>query len=135
MAGLSCRRRCSVGRREPRGLLRYSDEEWARIVQVAAGVGMRPGAWAQLAAHDAAVRELHGRTGDRAAVDGLVEELRQHRRVLTNIGGNLNQLARVANATGVIESPVAVATVVRLVRNVVYATEEVIERVRAEVVP
>jgi len=96
---------------------------------------MRPGAWAQVAAHDAAVRELHGRAGDRAAVDGLVEELRQQRRVLTNVGGNLNQLARVANATGVIESPLVVATVVRLVRNVVHATDELIERVRAEAVP
>ena len=70
MAGLSCRRRCLVGRREPRGLLRYSDEEWARIVQVAASVEMRPGAWVQLAAHDAAVRELAGeRTGPESEAD------------------------------------------------------------------
>ena len=41
------------GKRQPRGLLRYTDDEWAVIVQVAVLVGMRPGAWAQQAAYDA----------------------------------------------------------------------------------
>jgi len=93
---------------------------------------MRPGAWAQLAAHDAAIRQLRGAASDPSAVDELVAELRQQRRVLTNIGGNLNQLARAANATGVIENPAAMAAVLRLVRNVVHATDELIDRVRAE---
>lgn len=70
---------------------------------------------------------------DRGAVDELLAELRQHRRVLTNIGGNLNDVARVANATGTIASPVAAAvTVLRLVRNVVLGADELLRRVRAE---
>ena len=70
---------------------------------------------------------------DRRVVDGLLAELRQHRRVLTNIGGNLNDLARAANTTGVIGNPAAVAVVLPLVRNVVLGSDELMRRVRAEV--
>jgi hypothetical protein len=131
-AGLRSRRRSPVGKREPRGLLRYTDDEWAVIVQVAALERLKPGAWAQRAAYQAAVQQHHGQVPDRGVVEVLVAELRQHRRVLTNIGGNLNDLARAANATGRIENAVAVATVLRLVRNVVAGVDEVVRRVRAE---
>lgn len=135
MGGSCYRRQCSVGRRSPRGLLRYTDDEWAAIVRVAATTGMRPGAWAQQVAHDAAVQHDRGSTVERAVVDDLVAELRQYRRVLTNIGGNLNQLVRTMNATGTNGNLRATETVLRLVRNVVHGTEELVSRIRAEVLP
>jgi hypothetical protein len=121
-----------VGKREPRGTLRYTDEEWAAVVVVAALDGMRPGAWAQQAAYDAAVRRQRGERPARELVEALVEELRQHRRVLTNIGGNLNDLARAANATGAVEHPAAVAGVLRLVTRVVHSSDQLLAQVRSE---
>jgi len=132
---LGCRRHSRAGKREPRGVLRYADAEWAVIVQVAALASMRPGAWVQQAAYETAVRAHRGLEYDRGAIDELLGELRQHRRVLTNIGGNLNDVARAANATGMIEQPVAAATVLRLVRNVVLGSDELIRRVRSELLP
>jgi hypothetical protein len=129
---LGCRGRSVAGKRQPRGLLRYTDDEWAVIVQVAAVARMRPGAWAQQAAYEAAANQGRERVHDRGAIDDLIAELRQHRRVLTNIGGNLNDVAKVANATGAIENRVAATTVLRLVRNVVKTTEELIRHVRSE---
>jgi hypothetical protein len=85
-------------RRVRRGALRYTDDEFAVIVMVAALDRMKPGAWAQQAAYDAAIRRRRGDLADWSAVEALVAELRQHRRLLTNIGGNLNDLVRVANS-------------------------------------
>ena len=117
-----------------RGALRYTDHEWAVIVLVAARVSMRPGAWAQHAAYEAAARLHRGLAHDRSAIDDLIAELRQHRRVLTNIGGNLNDVARAANSTGSIENPVAAETVLRLVSNVVRDGDELIRRIGTELV-
>jgi hypothetical protein len=115
--------------------MRYSDTEWAVIVQVAARAGMRPGAWAQQAAYDAAQREHLGETADRGAVDDLTAELREHRRVLTNVGGNLNDVAKVGNATGQFEHATAAATVLRLVGNVVRASDTLVRDVRRRLLP
>jgi len=93
---------------------------------------MRPGAWAQRAAHLAAVHGEHGPRPDEMRVMELVAELRQHRRVLANIGGNLNDVARAVNATGEIQNPAAAQAVLRLVRNVVTASDELLVRIRAE---
>jgi hypothetical protein len=112
--------------------MRYTDQEWAVIVAVAAVAGLKPGAWVQQTAFDAARHQRRGQVDERGVVEGLVAELRQHRRVLTNIGGNLNDLARAANATGVIENPGAVRVVLRLVRNVVLGGDELVRRIRAE---
>ena len=133
--GLGCRRHPPAGRRQPRGSLRYTDAEWAVIVQAATAERMRPGPWVQQIAYDAAKRRQRGGQLERAAIEMLVAELRQHRRVLTNVGGNLNQLARAANATGLVENPVAAATVLRLIRNVVAGADEVIGRIRSELLP
>jgi hypothetical protein len=111
-------------------MLRYSDIEWAVIVQVAAVAGMKPAAWAQQAAYEAALREHLGKGTDRGAVTALTQELREHRRVLTNVGGNLNDVAKVANSTGKIENANAAATVLRLVANVVRTADTVIKDVR-----
>ena len=129
---LGYRPHSTEGKREPRGLLRYSESEWAAIVRVAASAGMRPTSWAQRAAYQAAVGSRSGREVERELVESLVAELRQQRRVLANIGGNLNQLARAANATETVTNPVAAATVLRLVRNTVHAAQELLQRVQVE---
>lgn len=129
------REESTSGKRQPRTLMRYSDTEWAVIVQVAARAGMRPGAWAQQAAYDAALREHLGEIADRGAVDDLTAELREHRRVLTNVGGNLNDVAKVGNATGQFEHATAAATVLRLVGNVVRASDTLVRDVRRRLLP
>jgi hypothetical protein len=115
-------------------VLRYSDAEWAVIVHAAAAAGMKPGPWAQRAAHRAAIQDQPHHHGLDQRIEALLAELRQHRRVLTNIGGNLNNLARAANTTGTLTltNPLAVQAVLRLVRNVVGAADELLVRVRGE---
>jgi hypothetical protein len=125
------RSQAGSGKRERRGMLRYTDDEWAVVVVVAALDGMRPGAWAQQAAYDAARRRQRGERPSREQIEELVEELRHHRRVLTNIGGNLNDVARAGNATGTIEHP-ALAGLLRVLGRVVHGSDELIARVRTE---
>ncbi len=130
------REQSSTGRREKRGTApRYSDTEWAVIVQVAARAGMRPNAWVAQAAYEAALREHLGTFTERTVVTALIEELREHRRVLTNVGGNLNDVAKVANSTGEIENATAATTVLRLVANVVRGSDTLIKDVRRRLLP
>jgi hypothetical protein len=112
-------------------MLRYDDIEWAAIAAAAATEGMTPGAWAQQVAFDAAADANAGPVADRAAVAELLEELRQHRRLLLAIGNNLNQLATVANATGQISARPAEA-VLRMVRDVVHAADTVQFQLRTQ---
>jgi hypothetical protein len=126
MAGY--RKRC-VQPRVRRGALRYTDAEFGLIVAAAAESGMRPGAGAQQAALDMA--RGRNRPGQQAAPE-LVHELQELRRVLRNVGGNLNDLARTANATGELPAAQAVGTVLRLVGRVVQTADTVLVRVRAE---
>ncbi|WP_336160011.1 hypothetical protein [Amycolatopsis sp. VC5-11] len=109
--------------------------EWAVIVQVAALAGMRPSAWVAQAAYDTALREHLGTGTERQAVTALIDELREHRRVLANIGGNVNDLARVANSTGQVEQAVVAATVLRLVANVVHASDTLLTDIRRRLLP
>jgi hypothetical protein len=118
-----------------RGRFRYSDSEWAVIVVAAALDGRPPNAWAQQAAYEAAVQASRGATTDRDAVFALEAELRQHRRVLTNVGGNLNDVARVANATHEIAVASATQSVLRLVGNVVRASDTLVRDIRARLLP
>ena len=131
-AGRGYRRHSAAGVRQQRGMLRYSDAEWAVIVRAAERAGMRPGPWAQRAAYQAAARDQANQALDEDRVAALLVELRQHRRVLTNIGGNLNDVARAANATGAITNLAAAQTVLRLVSRVVATADEVLVRVRSE---
>ncbi|WP_406639099.1 hypothetical protein [Amycolatopsis sp. WGS_07] len=96
---------------------------------------MRPSAWVAQAAYDTALREHLGTGTDRQAAAALLEELREHRRVLANIGGNVNDLARVANSTGQLEHAAALATVLRLVANVVHAADTMLTDVRRRLLP
>ncbi len=120
------------GPRRVRASLRYTDSEWAAIVVAAAAAGMKPGAWLADVAFQAARDRNGGIRLERGAIDELLTELRQHRRVLTNIGGNLNQIAAVANASGEIEARDAAARVLRLVSRVVFGCDELMSKVRTE---
>lgn len=123
------------GKRSPRGLMRYTDDEWAVIVMVAAQEALKPGAYVQKAAYEAALRQHRGELFDSGVVNALLAELQENRRVLTNIGGNLNDVAKEVNSTGKVENPAAAETVLRLVRNVVLATNELVAKVRTELLP
>lgn len=115
----------------------FSESEWVAIEAAAARAAMAPGAWVG----DSAVRaaELSGPVVPGARVSagsvgsrmqrlmGLRSELMEDRRVLRNIGGNLNDIARVANTDGVLES-----TVGQVAQMVVRAVER-IDRTVAEV--
>lgn len=118
------------GKRQPRGRLRYTDTEWAAIAVAASREAMTPGAWAQDAAYDAAVRANVGPVADPSTVGLLLEELRQHRRVLTNVGGNLNDVARVANSTSELTTAAAALATLALVRRVVSASDRLVVDMR-----
>jgi hypothetical protein len=96
---------------------------------------MRPGAWAQRAAYDAALREHLGAVADGGVVIALIEEVREHRRVLTNAGGNLNDVARVSNSTGEIEIAAIAMTVLRLISNVVRHSDTMVGDIRRRLLP
>ena len=84
--------------------VRYSTDEYAAAVVAATRAGIAVGAWLG----EAGVRAARGPDTAGAAGWGplmqrlmvLHNELLEARRVLTNIGGNLNDVARVGNATG-----------------------------------
>jgi hypothetical protein len=118
-----------------RGRFRYSDPEWAVIVVAATLAEMPPNAWAQQAAYEAALHASGGATTDRDTVRALEAELRQHRRVLTNVGGNLNDIARVANSTHEIAIAAAAQSVLRLVGNAVRASDTLVRDIRARLLP
>jgi hypothetical protein len=129
------REQSPMGTRSPRGLMRFNDIEWAVIAIVADRDGKRPGAWAQQAAYEAAVRQNLGKRTDLDAVAALTAALREHRRVLTNIGGNLNDVARVANSTGAIENATVAHTVMRLIGNVVRTSDVLVRDIRRKLMP
>lgn len=120
------------GKRRARTSVLYTDEEWAVITVVAAREGMKSGAWVAQVAHDAALRAQGDTRPEREVVASLIAELQEHRRVLTIIGGNLNDVARAASSTGDIENAAAAAAVLRLVRSVVRTSDVTVAQVRAE---
>lgn len=87
------RRRLTEGRRAHRTVIRHSDEEWARVTSMALAQGV-------------SVPRLYERAvwaGDVVAAARLsrfVGELGLILRVVSTSANNLNQLAKVANATG-----------------------------------
>jgi hypothetical protein len=123
------------GRRVIRGKLRYSHREWLMIVQAAAIAGQAPGAWAQERAYEAAVRVSRNEPDRRDAIVELGEEMREHRRVLTNIGGNLNDLARVANSTGEIEVAYDAHAIMQSIRDVVLGSDALVRDIRKRLLP
>jgi hypothetical protein len=92
------------GTRMPRGLMRFADHEWATIVAAAARAGWSPAAWAQQVAFASASRRQLGLgVGDEGG-DEILAALKQVKRQLTTIGGNINDVATAANATGELPS-------------------------------
>lgn len=120
------------GKRRARTSVLYTDKEWAVITVVAAREGMKSGAWVAQVAHDVALRAQGDTRPERELVASLIAELQEHRRVLTNIGGNLNDVAKAANSTGDIGTAEVAAAVLRLVRNVVRKSDETVAQIRAE---
>lgn len=124
----------------------FSESEWAAIEAAAARAAMAPGAWVGESAARAAelpglvvpgARVSAGSAGSRMqGLMGLRSELMEDRRVLRNVGGNLNDIARVANTDGVIESTVSqVAQMVVRAVNRIDRTVEEIDRQVVEAMP
>lgn len=92
------RKRSAVGRRPHRVVIRHSDEEWARIQAMAAVLGVSVPALYERALFAGSVQAAVG-------IEEIHSELVGVRRLLANAANNLNQVARVANATGRVEVP------------------------------
>ena len=119
----------------------FSESEWAAIEAAAARAAMAPGAWVGDSAARAAelpdpvvpgARVSAGSAGSRMQkLMGLRSELMEDRRVLRNIGGNLNDIARVANTDGALESTVGQVAqmVVRAVERIDRTVTEVDQQV------
>lgn len=117
-------------RRKQRTTVRFSDAEWDRIVAAAALAKKRPGAWVAEVAHDTARERLRGVSAGRHALEELADQVRAMRNVLANIGGNLNDVARHANATHEVATIRAQAeAVLRVVRRVVARADETLGEV------
>lgn len=125
LPGLKNREQAKGERRKQRTTIWYTDAEWARIVAAAAMAGKRPGAWVAESAHDAARWRLRGLPAGREVLAELAEQVRSMRNVLANIGGNLNDVAKHANATHEVASIREQAdAVLRMVRRVVGRADE-----------
>ncbi len=119
------------GRRRSRTSVWLTEREWAAVCAAAAVAGMKPGAWISATAVQAASRRNAGQGRvERVVVERLVEQLWQQRRVLANVGGNLNDLARVANSTGQVQTGTAATGVLRLVHRVVRDCDALLGDVR-----
>lgn len=117
-------------RRKARTSVWYTDSEWSAIIAASAVERLRPGAWIAGVASEEARRRNGGAVPDRSAMAELLAELREHRRVLANIGGNLNDVAKAANATNDIVNETAATTVLGMVRRVVLASDQLVASVR-----
>src|ERR1051325_1650750 len=117
--------------RERRGALRYTDVEWDLVCRAAALDAMKPGAWAQEAAAEAARRRVLGGPGDGDQVQQVLVELRDQQRVLRSIGHLLNQFMKAVHAAeGRVSEPQALA-VFRVARRTVERSEQVTADIRA----
>lgn len=92
---------------KPRSISRrstYAPAEWALVTAAASTVGLRPGAFIAKAAVGAARAFAAQRNGAAVRTSGQVEiliaEVRELRRLLGNVAGNVNDVARHANSTG-----------------------------------
>ncbi|GAA1292135.1 plasmid mobilization protein [Saccharothrix xinjiangensis] len=121
-----------TAKRRARTSVSFTDIEWAAITIAASLDGMRAGAWIARVAFDEAAHHNSGARLDRDAFAALAAAVQEQRRVLANVGGNLNQLAKATNATGGIDNPEAAARLLGLVRRVVGSTDELLLQIRAK---
>ena len=101
---MASRRSPAPGGRNQTVMVAFSDLEMAKVVVGAGRDDLAVGAWVGMAALEKA-DELRPATARGAGpeMQRLMElraELMENRRVLRNVGGNLNDIARVANSTG-----------------------------------
>lgn len=110
------RRRRTEGTRPHRTVIRHTAEEWARVQSMAQVQGV-------------SVPRLYERAllaGDvvvAAKLTTIRHQMEGPRRVLAGVGSNLNQMARVANATGDIEGPALHAAIDMLDRHMTRLNE------------
>ena len=107
-----------------------SDDELAAVKAAAERDGMATGAWLGEVGVRAARTAAQPEPGwDGAMRESMVlrGELAEARRVLRNVGGNLNDVARHANATG--ELHAATANVMAIVARVVATVDEAVGHV------
>lgn len=98
------RRSHAAAKRDIHRRVRYSPDEFTLVLRASAAAGVEPGAFAAAAVVAAAKAHVLPRppTAPRtsAEVQLLRAEVRELRRLLGLAGGNLNQIAARANATG-----------------------------------
>jgi hypothetical protein len=111
-SGLRYRDQSTSGRRRDQGRMRFSDDEWAVIVVAATREGWEANPWVQMVAYERAVQLRDSRDG--VTSSAVLKEFRELRRLLTNIGGNVNDLARAANSTGELQSHEMLQAVMRV---------------------
>ncbi|BAD60623.1 hypothetical protein IU414_18010 [Nocardia farcinica] len=94
----------SVEKRTRRHEALFAPAEWALVAAAAATVGLKPGAFIAKAAVGAARAFAAQRNGSAVRTSGQVEiliaEVRELRRLLGNVAGNVNDVAKHANSTG-----------------------------------
>ncbi|MGF0320673.1 hypothetical protein [Nocardia fluminea] len=99
----------------------FSPTEWALVEAAAATVGLRPGAFVGQAAVGAAKAFAKRRHGVEVRTSGEVQELtsevRELRRLLGNVSGNVNDIAKHANSTHELNVLQADAVLAHLRRN------------------
>lgn len=135
------RRARAEGGRPHKLTVQFSDAELAAVIAAAARADLAPGAWLGMVG----VRSASETVPSPATAWGPVmqelmmlrAELMEHRRVLRNVGGNLNDVARHANATGELHAATArvqelVARTVERVDAAVAAVEYVGGQARLE---
>ena len=99
MAAVRRRERQMEAPRSRRVNLAYNDAELTVVQEAAAREGMAPAAWAARAALAVAMEQLIPVS---ANVKDVLQELIQSRAQLRRIGNNLNQVAHVLNADGMV---------------------------------
>lgn len=108
----------------------FDDTEWAVVVEAAERASLRPGAWVARAAVAESLVATGRRRSDWRGLLALAGELRDLRRLLGNIGGNLNDVARHANT----EHTLAPETdrVLAMVRDLAGRTSQQLQVVREQ---
>lgn len=129
--GFGYREQTSGAKRRARTAVLYTDLEWSAIVAAAAVAGKKPGAWVATVAYETARRENTGAVLDRDVAAGLITQLREQRRVLTNIGNNVNTMARAVHSTGELGAhPNAAQSVLGLIARSVRSLDTLVGDVR-----
>ncbi|RSD26425.1 hypothetical protein [Amycolatopsis eburnea] len=106
------------------GRIRYTRDEWDLVREAAdADGGLAVGAWVCRAALDVATGHAHGGDVPRRELEELRDEIRQARAALASVGGNINQIAAVANTAGELPTAEQLQAMLRFIRDHVLALD------------